>query len=108
MYPSCGNHAYAEGQPETQPGVGANASYHVLETMPLIQRRVLSVKIHNMAYPVTLDVLYQVFLPYGAVEMVAPMTSPMGDRVLIQYQHEEMEEKAHMLLHGRDLYQSCC
>ncbi|KAH7568089.1 hypothetical protein JRO89_XS07G0232200 [Xanthoceras sorbifolium] len=48
--------------------------------------RILLVTIHHMLYPITVEVLHQVFSPHGFVEKIVTFQKSAGFQALIQYQ----------------------
>ncbi|MCD9643233.1 hypothetical protein HAX54_030493 [Datura stramonium] len=51
--------------------------------------RILLVTIHHMLYPITVDVLHQVFSPHGFVEKIVTFQKSAGFQALIQYQVQQ-------------------
>ncbi|KAL0927091.1 hypothetical protein M5K25_001248 [Dendrobium thyrsiflorum] len=70
--------------------------------------RVLLVTIHHMLYPITVDVLHQVFSPHGFVEKIVTFQKSAGFQALIQYQSRSAAVMARNTLHGRNIYDGCC
>ncbi|KAL3615105.1 hypothetical protein CASFOL_040766 [Castilleja foliolosa] len=70
--------------------------------------RILVVSIHNMLYPMTEEVLHQVFDPHGVVDKIIILQKSAGFQALIRYQSHESAISARDSLHGRDIYDSCC
>ncbi|KAL2894474.1 Polypyrimidine tract-binding protein-like protein 3 [Bienertia sinuspersici] len=89
--------------------------------------RILLVTIHQMVYPITVDVLQQVFSPHGFVEKIVTFqksavlmwfiversvsseyTCSVGFQALIQYQSRHSAVTARNLLQGRNIYDGCC
>ncbi|KAL6639920.1 hypothetical protein ACP70R_022230 [Stipagrostis hirtigluma subsp. patula] len=70
--------------------------------------RVLEVSIRQVRYPVTENVLRQVFDRYGMVEEVQLFGGlvALSARVVFQSRHEAVE--AYGSLHGRCIYDGCC
>ncbi|ONK76200.1 uncharacterized protein A4U43_C03F25010 [Asparagus officinalis] len=66
--------------------------------------RVLFVTIHTMIYPITKEVLHQVFSPYGFVEKIVTV----GFQALIQFQSQQNAVEAMNSLQGRCIYDGCC
>uniref|UniRef100_A0A2P2MFL3 Uncharacterized protein MANES_18G093400 n=2 Tax=Rhizophora mucronata TaxID=61149 RepID=A0A2P2MFL3_RHIMU len=70
--------------------------------------RILLVTIHHMLYPITVDVLHQVFSPYGFVEKIVTFQKSAGFQALIQYQLRQSGVSARTSLQGRNIYDGCC
>ncbi|CAI0625731.1 unnamed protein product [Linum tenue] len=70
--------------------------------------RILLVTIHHMLYPITVDVLHQVFSPYGFVEKIVTFQKSAGFQALIQYQVRQSAVSARTSLQGRNIYDGCC
>ncbi|GAB4845168.1 hypothetical protein Ancab_038573 [Ancistrocladus abbreviatus] len=70
--------------------------------------RILLVTIHQMLYPITVDVLHQVFSPHGFVEKIVTFQKSAGFQALIQYQSRQNAVTARNLLQGRNVYDGCC
>ncbi|KAL7092721.1 hypothetical protein ABFS82_11G000500 [Erythranthe guttata] len=51
--------------------------------------RVLLVTVHHMLYPITVEVLHQVFSPHGFVEKIVTFQKSAGFQALIQYQLQQ-------------------
>ncbi|KMZ64366.1 Polypyrimidine tract-binding protein-like protein [Zostera marina] len=70
--------------------------------------RILLVTIHHMLYPITVEVLHQVFSPHGFVEKIVTFQKSAGYQALIQYQTRESGVHARTALQGRNVYDGCC
>uniref|UniRef100_A0A7C9EGN8 RRM domain-containing protein n=1 Tax=Opuntia streptacantha TaxID=393608 RepID=A0A7C9EGN8_OPUST len=70
--------------------------------------RILLVSIHHVIYPMTVDVLHQVFSPYGFVEKIVTFQKSAGFQALIQYETRQNASSAMSALHGRNIYDGCC
>jgi len=66
--------------------------------------RILLVTIHNAIYPITVDVLHQVFGPQGMVEKIVIFNKAKGLQALIQYSNVQSATAAKDLLHGQNIY----
>ncbi|KAI4352746.1 hypothetical protein L6164_006967 [Bauhinia variegata] len=90
------------------------SSHQELTTMDQSQgrgeepNRVLLVTIHHMLYPITVDVLHQVFSPHGFVEKIVTFQKSAGFQALIQYQTRQSAVIARSTLQGRNIYDGCC
>uniref|UniRef100_A0A0D9ZZQ4 RRM domain-containing protein n=1 Tax=Oryza glumipatula TaxID=40148 RepID=A0A0D9ZZQ4_9ORYZ len=62
--------------------------------------RILLVTIHHMMYPITVEVLHQVFKAYGYVEKIVTFQKSAGFQALIQYQSLQEAMDAFGALHG--------
>ncbi|KAJ6834371.1 polypyrimidine tract-binding protein-like protein 3-like isoform X1 [Iris pallida] len=70
--------------------------------------RILLVTIHHMLYPITVEVLHQVFSPHGFVEKIVTFQKSAGFQALIQYQSCQCAVQARNVLQGRNIYDACC
>ncbi|KAG7025149.1 Polypyrimidine tract-binding protein-like 3 [Cucurbita argyrosperma subsp. argyrosperma] len=70
--------------------------------------RILLVTIHHMLYPITVEVLHQVFFPHGFVEKIVTFQKSAGFQALIQYQTRQCAISARTALQGRNIYDGCC
>lgn len=70
--------------------------------------RILLVTIHHMLYPITVEVLHQVFSPHGFVEKIVTFQKSAGFQALIQYQLRQSAIAARNSLQGRNIYDGCC
>ncbi|KAJ4701083.1 polypyrimidine tract-binding protein 3 [Melia azedarach] len=70
--------------------------------------RILLVTIHHMLYPITVEVLHQVFSPHGLVEKIVTFQKSAGFQALIQYQLRQSAVLARTSLQGRNIYDGCC
>lgn len=70
--------------------------------------RILLVTIHHMLYPITVDVLHQVFSPHGHVEKIVTFQKSAGFQALIQYTTQQSAVAARDSLQGRNIYDGCC
>ncbi|KAJ9545992.1 hypothetical protein OSB04_025699 [Centaurea solstitialis] len=70
--------------------------------------RILLVTIHHMLYPITVEVLHQVFSPHGYVEKVVTFQKSAGFQALIQFQSRQSAVSARNSLQGRNIYDGCC
>ncbi|ESR47730.1 polypyrimidine tract-binding protein [Citrus sinensis] len=70
--------------------------------------RILLVTIHHMLYPITVEVLHQVFSPHGFVEKIVTFQKSAGFQALIQYQLRPSAVVARSSLQGRNIYDGCC
>ncbi|KAL8467360.1 hypothetical protein ACS0TY_030857 [Phlomoides rotata] len=70
--------------------------------------RILLVTIHHMLYPITVEVLHQIFSPHGFVEKIVTFQKSAGFQALIQYQLHQSAISARNSLQGRNIYDGCC
>ncbi|KAJ1438432.1 RNA-binding domain superfamily [Sesbania bispinosa] len=90
------------------------SSHQELTTMDQSQgredepNRILLVTVHHMLYPITVDVLHQVFSPHGYVEKIVTFQKSAGFQALIQYQSRQSAVTARSTLQGRNIYDGCC
>ncbi|MCL7027760.1 hypothetical protein MKW94_023473, partial [Papaver nudicaule] len=75
------------------------------ETEP---NRILLVSIHHLLYPITVEVLHQVFSPHGYVEKIVTFQKSAGSQALIQFQTRQSAVAARTALQGRNIYDGCC
>ncbi|XP_037782848.1 polypyrimidine tract-binding protein 1-like isoform X9 [Penaeus monodon] len=69
---------------------------------------VLRVIVEHMIYPVTLDVLYQIFSRVGKVLKIVTFTKNNTFQALIQYPDVVTAQAAKMTLDGQNIYNACC
>ncbi|KAL3620725.1 hypothetical protein CASFOL_035637 [Castilleja foliolosa] len=70
--------------------------------------RILLVTIYHMVYPITEEVLNQVFSPHGFVEKIVTSQKSAGFQALIQYKSQQSAIFARSFLQGRNIYDGCC
>eukprot|EP00708_Paratrimastix_pyriformis_P002558 GAFH01001306.1.p2 GENE.GAFH01001306.1~~GAFH01001306.1.p2 ORF type:complete len:444 (-),score=96.94 GAFH01001306.1:396-1649(-) len=75
--------------------------------------RILLVTIQNPLYPITVDVLSQVFSPFetdprGTVEKIVIFTKQAGLQALVQYSNPMAAAHAKGALDGKNIYANCC
>ena len=75
---------------------------------PTLQGRVLSVVMHQVKYPVPIDVLNHLFSIYVVVQTIFQSLNQHARKVLIQYQHGYMADNALQAAHGWYLYHTYC
>jgi len=61
-----------------------------------------------MLYPITVEVLHQVFSPHGYVEKIVTFQKSAGFQALIQFQLRQSAVAARNSLQGRNIYDGCC
>lgn len=66
--------------------------------------RILLVTIHNAMYPITVDVLHQVFGPHGLVEKIVIFNKAKGLQALIQYANVQSATTAKEVLQDQNIY----
>ncbi|KAM9331878.1 polypyrimidine tract-binding protein 2 isoform 2-T2 [Pholidichthys leucotaenia] len=69
---------------------------------------VLRIIIDNMFYPVTLDVLQQIFSKFGTVMKIITFTKNNQFQALLQFSDPVNAQQAKMALDGQNIYNSCC
>lgn len=69
---------------------------------------VLRVVVDHMVYPVTLDVIYQIFSRVGKVLKIVTFTKNNTFQVLIQYPDVVTAQAAKLSLDGQNIYNGCC
>ncbi|KAJ7556550.1 hypothetical protein O6H91_05G088300 [Diphasiastrum complanatum] len=70
--------------------------------------RILLITVHNPLYPITVDVLHQVFFPHGFVEKIVTFQKSAGLQALVQFSTQQSALIARNLLQGRNVYDGCC
>ncbi|XP_020482805.1 polypyrimidine tract-binding protein 1a isoform X2 [Labrus bergylta] len=74
----------------------------------LSQSPVLRVIVENLFYPVTLDVLHQIFSKFGTVLKIITFTKNNQFQALIQYADGMTAQHAKLSLDGQNIYNACC
>ncbi|XP_020284701.1 polypyrimidine tract-binding protein 1 isoform X3 [Pseudomyrmex gracilis] len=69
---------------------------------------VLRVIVEHMLYPITLDILYQIFTRFGKVLKIVTFTKNSSFQALIQYSDMLSAQSAKFSLDGQNVYNSCC
>merc|ERR1719411_257440 len=69
---------------------------------------VLRVIVEHMVYPVTLDVIYQIFSRMGKVMKIVTFTKNNTFQALIQYPDVITAQAAKLSLDGQNIYNACC
>ncbi|KTF72208.1 hypothetical protein cypCar_00038883 [Cyprinus carpio] len=69
---------------------------------------VLRIIIDNMFYPVTLDVLQQIFSKFGTVMKIITFTKNNQFQALLQYNDPTNAQQAKVALDGQNIYNACC
>ncbi|UJR13752.1 hypothetical protein I4U23_000762 [Adineta vaga] len=69
---------------------------------------VLRLTIINMLYPVTIDVLHQIFSKFGTVLKIITFTKNEKFQALIQLKDPNAATQAKVQLHGQNIYNGCC
>ncbi|VDN05245.1 unnamed protein product [Thelazia callipaeda] len=69
---------------------------------------VLRVIIENMLYPVTLDVLHQIFSRYGKVLRIITFNKNNTFQALVQLSEASCAQLARQSLDGQNVYNGCC
>ncbi|XP_070974094.1 polypyrimidine tract-binding protein 2-like isoform X4 [Oncorhynchus clarkii lewisi] len=69
---------------------------------------VLRIIIDNMFYPVTLDVLQQIFSKFGTVMKIITFTKNNQFQALLQFSEPVNAQQARLSLDGQNIYNSCC
>nr|XP_020472286.1 polypyrimidine tract-binding protein 1-like [Monopterus albus] len=72
------------------------------------QSPVLRVIVENLFYPVTLDVLHQIFSKFGTVLKIITFTKNNQFQALIQYADGLTAQHAKLSLDGQNIYNACC
>jgi len=69
---------------------------------------VLRVIVEHMVYPVTLDVIFQIFSRVGKVMKIVTFTKNNTFQALIQYPDVITAQAAKLSLDGQNIYNNCC
>jgi hnRNP-L/PTB/hephaestus splicing factor len=69
---------------------------------------VLRVSIINVLFPVTIDVLYQIFSKFGTVLKIITFTKNDKFQALIQLKDANAAAQTKLHLHGQNIYNGCC
>ncbi|XP_078043639.1 polypyrimidine tract-binding protein 1 heph isoform X5 [Augochlora pura] len=69
---------------------------------------VLRVIVEQMVYPISLEVLYQIFTRFGKVLKIVTFTKNSTFQALIQYADMLSAQTAKLSLEGQNIYNSCC
>uniref|UniRef100_A0A6Q2WTJ3 RRM domain-containing protein n=1 Tax=Esox lucius TaxID=8010 RepID=A0A6Q2WTJ3_ESOLU len=72
------------------------------------QSPVLRVIVENLFYPVTLDVLHQIFSKYGSVLKIITFTKNNQFQALVQYADAMTAQHTKLSLDGQNIYNGCC
>jgi len=89
-------------QYSTRTEVNSNPNYND-HPVPIILVTVL-----NMLYPVTIDILHQVFSKFGLVQKIVTFQKKAGFQSLIQFSTVEEASNAKRALDGQNIYSGCC
>uniref|UniRef100_A0A3P9ML81 Polypyrimidine tract binding protein 2b n=1 Tax=Oryzias latipes TaxID=8090 RepID=A0A3P9ML81_ORYLA len=90
-----------------QDGSSPSSDPGVLELAPP-PSPVLRIIIDNMFYPVTLDVLQQIFSKFGTVMKIITFTKNNQFQALLQFSDPVNAQQAKLSLDGQNIYNSCC
>uniref|UniRef100_A0A8C1RCN2 Polypyrimidine tract-binding protein 1 n=1 Tax=Cyprinus carpio TaxID=7962 RepID=A0A8C1RCN2_CYPCA len=72
------------------------------------QSPVLRVIVENLFYPVTLDVLHQIFSKFGTVLKIITFTKNNQFQALVQYSDGMTAQHSKLSLDGQNIYNACC
>ncbi|XP_059419646.1 polypyrimidine tract-binding protein 1-like [Carassius carassius] len=72
------------------------------------QSPVLRVIVENLFYPVTLDVLHQIFSKFGTVLKIITFTKNNQFQALVQYSDAMTAQHSKLSLDGQNIYNACC
>ncbi|KAM6986771.1 polypyrimidine tract-binding protein 3 isoform 1-T2 [Aplochiton taeniatus] len=88
-------------------GLGGTASGGEGGFMPG-QSPVLRIIVENLFYPVSLEVLHQIFSKFGTVLKIITFTKNNQFQALLQYSDPLNAHHAKMTLDGQNIYNACC
>ncbi|KAI5099293.1 polypyrimidine tract binding protein 1a isoform X1, partial [Silurus meridionalis] len=72
------------------------------------QSPVLRVIVENLFYPVTLEVLHQIFSKFGTVLKIITFTKNNQFQALVQYSDAMTAQHSKLSLDGQNIYNACC
>ncbi|XP_062869979.1 polypyrimidine tract-binding protein 3 [Trichomycterus rosablanca] len=72
------------------------------------QSPVLRIIVENLYYPVSLEVLHQIFSKFGTVLKIITFTKNNQFQALLQYSDSINAHHAKMTLDGQNIYNACC
>nr|XP_006815130.1 PREDICTED: polypyrimidine tract-binding protein 1-like isoform X2 [Saccoglossus kowalevskii] len=72
------------------------------------QNTVLRVIVENMLYPVTVDILHQIFSKFGAVLKIITFNKNNTFQALIQFADAVSAQASKLSLDGQNIYNACC
>ncbi|XP_069486727.1 polypyrimidine tract-binding protein 3 isoform X3 [Ambystoma mexicanum] len=72
------------------------------------QSPVIRIIVENLFYPVTLEVLHQIFSKFGTVLKIITFTKNNQFQALLQYADPMNAHHAKMALDGQNIYNACC
>nr|XP_012293268.2 polypyrimidine tract-binding protein 1-like isoform X3 [Aotus nancymaae] len=72
------------------------------------QSPVLRIIVENLFYPVTLDVLHQIFSKFGTVLKIITFTKNNQFQALLQYEDPVSAQHVKLSLDGQNIYNACC
>ncbi|KAM8882672.1 polypyrimidine tract-binding protein 2-like isoform 2-T2 [Synchiropus picturatus] len=87
---------------------GGSPSSDIQEVLAAALSPVLRIIIDNMFYPVTLDVLQQIFSKFGTVMKIITFTKNNQFQALLQFSDPVNAQQAKLALDGQNIYNSCC
>ncbi|XP_062847500.1 polypyrimidine tract-binding protein 2 isoform X1 [Trichomycterus rosablanca] len=99
---------HKELKTETNQSGGTTTSGSGDGTLATPSSPVLRIIIDNMFYPVTLDVLQQIFSKFGTVMKIITFTKNNQFQALLQYNDAASAQQAKVALDGQNIYNACC
>ncbi|DAZ96588.1 TPA: hypothetical protein N0F65_011812, partial [Lagenidium giganteum] len=70
--------------------------------------RILLVTVQNPTYPITTDLIFEIFSTYGTVQKVVIFVKPIGLQCLVQFETIEHAVEAKGALMGLSIFPDCC
>ncbi|CAG0881886.1 unnamed protein product [Cyprideis torosa] len=96
------------GPNPVNPAMGLGGAPPAADTQAGGPNTVLRVIVEHMLYPVTLDVLHQIFSRVGRVLKIITFTKNNTFQALIQYPDVIAAQAAKLTLDGQNIYNACC
>ncbi|KAK2157505.1 hypothetical protein LSH36_190g05025 [Paralvinella palmiformis] len=111
VYVQFSNHEQLKTESSAQQNANAQAALQAAQHLMGSKedpKTVLRVIIEHMLYPVTIDVLKQIFSRYGQVLKIVTFSKNNTFQALIQYSDPIAAQTAKVSLNGQNIYNGCC